>query len=74
MGTISTTFLTSDSDFVTGMGSAVNLGGNFYDFNYAESSQLADIRAMRADWAMIGKDVAVVLEKAEADLPSLTEN
>jgi len=74
MGTISTTFLTSDSDFVTGMGSAVNLGGSFYDFNYAESPQLADIRAMRADWEMIGKDVAVILEKAEAVVPCLTEN
>jgi hypothetical protein len=49
MGTTSTTFLTSDSDFITGIGSAVNLGGNFYGFIHAASAQLADIRAMRAD-------------------------
>ena len=73
MGTLTTTFLTADSDFTTGMGSAVNLGGNFYGFNYAPTPEAADLRALRADWAMVGQDVANALNQAETDSLCLAE-
>jgi len=65
MGSVGTDFLTSNPTFVTGMGSAVNLAGNFYGFNYAPSEVEADRRALRSDWQMVGKDVADSMAKAE---------
>lgn len=73
MGSIQTNFLNASSDFVTGMGSAVGLAGNFYGFNYSKSPQEADIRAMRADWAMVGQDIADVMKKAESHPECLTQ-
>jgi hypothetical protein len=66
MGSQLTTFLLSDSGFTTGMGSAVNLSGNFYAFNYSETPTLADIRALRADWAAVGQDLAGAIEESQA--------
>jgi len=73
MGNLTTTFLTSDSDFTTGMGTAVNLGGNFYGFNYAPTPEAADLRALRADWAMVGRDVMSALNQAKTDSLCLAE-
>lgn len=73
MGTLSTTFLTSDSNFTTGMGSAVNLGGNFYGFNYAPTPEAADLRALRTDWAIVGQDIATAINQAETDDACLTD-
>ncbi|PAW74300.1 MAG: hypothetical protein B9S26_01420 [Opitutia bacterium Tous-C4FEB] len=73
MGNLTTTFLTSDSDFTTGMGTAVNLGGNFYGFNYAPTPEAADLRALRSDWAIVGQDVANALIQVDADSLCLTD-
>ena len=73
MGNLSTTFLTADASFITGMGSAVNLGGNFYGFNYAPTPEAADLRALRADWAIVGQDIAAAINQAETDDACLTD-
>lgn len=66
MSDINTDFLTATSGFVTGMGSAVGLAGNFYGFNYSKTPTEADVRALRADWVMVGRDLADVMKKAES--------
>jgi len=69
MGNVSTDFLTATPTFVTGMGSAVNLAGNFYGFNYSRSAQEADARALKADWKMVGQDIS----KTVSEAPQQTE-
>jgi hypothetical protein len=67
MGSKFTTILLSDSGFTTGMGSAVNLNGNFYGFNYSDTPTLADIRALRADWAAVGQDLTEAMEESQVE-------
>ena len=67
MGTLPTTFLTSDSSLFTGMATAVSIGGNFYGFNSSKTPAEADAKAMASDWGMTGNDVAVVLAEASPD-------
>lgn len=73
MGTLPTTFLTSDSTVFTGMASAMNIGGNFYGFNSSATPVEADRRALASDWGMTGKDVASALAQARPNSQCLTE-
>ena len=68
-----TDFLTADSSFLTGMGTAVNLSGNFYGFNYSRNATEADIRALSSDWQMVGKDIADSMAEAKKDPQWLTK-
>jgi hypothetical protein len=43
--------------FVMGMGSVLNISGNYYSFNYSESGEQADAQALESDWGMIGQDI-----------------
>jgi hypothetical protein len=52
-----TDFLYSDPSFLQGMGTILNLGGNYYTFNYSDTPQEADSKALASDWGMIGKDL-----------------
>ncbi len=49
-----TSFLFSDTGFVTGIASAFNVPGNFYTFN---SSDNPDTIALNNDVNMIGQDI-----------------
>jgi hypothetical protein len=59
----STTFLFSDSGYLIGIGSILNIAGNYYAFNSSKSEDEADRRAIECDWAMIGRDLSVVVEE-----------
>lgn len=59
------TFLTSDSNFLTGIASSVNIGGNFYRFNASTSGRIADMRALRSDWVAVGKDLSAAIKVVE---------
>ena len=72
MGTAQTDFLTASSGFMTGMGSAIGIAGNFYGFNYSKSSIEADKKALRSDWLMVGQDLAGAIRKAESHPECLT--
>ena len=54
---LQTNFLCSDSSFTSGMGSVFNIAGNFYDYNYSNTSSDADISALKSDWANVGNDI-----------------
>jgi hypothetical protein len=71
MGTLNTTFLTADSSFLTGMGSSVNLAGNFYGFNVSASPSEADARAMQSDWSMVGRDISEAMIQVVSEEPCL---
>lgn len=48
--------------FLTGMGSVLNISGNYFDFNYSRDEQEADAAAIASDWGMIGQDLKSVLD------------
>ena len=47
-------FLFSDMNFMTGMGSVFNIPGNYYQFNWSDSDEEADEKAIRSDWKAVG--------------------
>lgn len=50
-------FLFPDTDFITGMGSVLNIGGNYFDFATSKNENLADLKALRSDWGVTGQDI-----------------
>jgi len=51
------TFLFSEPSGLTGAGSILSIGGNYYDFNYSESEEEADFRAFEKDWEAVYDDM-----------------
>ncbi len=45
------------TNFVVGMGSVLNVAGNYFKFNYSESDVEADVKALESDWGAVGKDI-----------------
>lgn len=68
-----TDFLTSDGTFLLGAATVFSLAGNTFLYNRSASTALADARAIRQDFAMVGQDIRDVsanLEKQqEKQLP-----
>jgi len=52
-----TDFLTSSGSFLIGMGSVLNIGGNYFNYNSSSSPEEADIKALQMDWNMVGQDI-----------------
>lgn len=52
-----TDFLTANSTFFGGMAMAINIGGNFHDYNQSASPVEADAYAIASDWIMVGQDM-----------------
>jgi hypothetical protein len=58
-----TDFLFPSMSFVGGMGSVLNIMGNYYKFNTSSSTIEADSRAIESDWGVIGKDIENTVKK-----------
>ena len=56
-----TTFLFPKANFISGMGSVFNLPGNYYNFDYSETPEEADSKAVGNDWGVIGDDLSEVM-------------
>jgi hypothetical protein len=52
-----TDFLTPQNSFIAGMGSVINIDGNYFDYNSSSSAEEADKKAIFMDWKMIGEDI-----------------
>jgi hypothetical protein len=52
-----TDFLVPDTTFWTGAGAVFNLGGTFFAYNNSGAPAMADARAIRQDFAMVGQDI-----------------
>lgn len=45
------------------MGSVLNISGNYYQFDYSDSSLIADSKAIKSDWGVIGQDIKNAAEQ-----------
>ncbi|MCX6233912.1 MAG: hypothetical protein NT175_04195 [Bacteroidetes bacterium] len=52
-----TDFLFPAPSFFKGLASIFNVPGNYYDFNYSQSNEEADYKALKTDWSIIGQDI-----------------
>lgn len=62
-----TTFLLPKNDFWIGFGSVLNIAGNYFDYNYSNSDNDADRKALFSDWFMVGNDFNKSKEKFEKE-------
>ncbi len=52
-----TNILFERTSFLKGMGSVFNVSGNYYEFDYSESALIADAKAIKSDWGVVGQDI-----------------
>jgi hypothetical protein len=57
-----TDVLVPTSSFLTGVGSVLAVGGDYFLYNRSHSPSEADRRALRNDVAVVASDFAVVME------------
>ena len=60
-----TNFLFPKDSFISGMGSVLNIAGNYFDYNYSKTAKEADLRALKSDWKNVGDDIAASIKKFE---------
>ena len=51
-----TAILFPRASFLSGVGSSINIAGNYYRFNYSRTEEDADDRAILADWRAVCED------------------
>lgn len=62
-----TGFLFSTPSFLSGTGTVINLGGNYYEYNVSPSDCEADFNAIRNDFDMIGQDMNDAVKSLSSD-------
>lgn len=60
-------FLFPDTDFVTGMGSVLNIAGGYFDFATSKSENMADLKAIRSDWGVTGQDIEAAFHECSEE-------
>jgi hypothetical protein len=63
MNHVDTDFLTPKSSFLTGMGTVLNLAGNYFIYNSSKTAQEADERAIASDWKILGQDMRTAIKR-----------
>ena len=63
-----TDFLFVNPSFLMGIGSVLNIAGNYYSFNYAASDIAADRKAIEADWGVVGQDIVESADKIKISI------
>ena len=68
-------FLFPDTDFITGMGSVLNIAGNYFEFATSRNELIADLKALRCDWGIVGQDISKAAKcvRDNEAIESLTE-
>jgi hypothetical protein len=64
------TFLVTQSSFLSGAASSFNLAGNTYRYNSSQSAESADERALRSDLLAVGEDFRNAIRSVHNDSPS----
>lgn len=54
---VQTDFLVPTSSFLTGFGSVLNIGGEYFSYNYSDDEGEADRVALASDWLIVGQDL-----------------
>ncbi|MBP5983573.1 MAG: hypothetical protein KA734_07615 [Fluviicola sp.] len=65
--TFSTNFLLPKNNFFIGMGSVLNLGGNYFNYKTSNSEVEADKKALFSDWWNVGNDIDSILKNTLKD-------
>ncbi len=52
-----TDFLYPKNSPLIGAGSIFNIAGNYFDFNYSNTPEEADAKAIANDWGVVGQDL-----------------
>lgn len=55
-------FLFSEPNFWAGLGSVLNISGNYYLYNYSDSDEEADLKALESDWEIVSQDLRKILK------------
>lgn len=58
---------------IIGAGSIFNIAGNYFSFNYSDSSDEADSKAIESDWGTIGQDLKKIFSTTSKDCLSTTK-
>ena len=69
-----TAFLFANPAFLTGVGSVLNIAGRHFTFNYSDSDNEADSRALESDWSIIGQDIQNAAHKLNQKIVELAED
>ncbi len=64
---IQTQFLAATSTFMIGMGSVLNIAGNYFQYNFSSTPEEADRLALENDWAVVGQDIRAELERMKRE-------
>ena len=56
-------FLFARPSFLRGMGSVLNIGAVGKIYNYSDSIEEADMKALQSDWKIIGNDMRKALNE-----------
>ena len=59
--------------FLNGVGSIFNIAGNYFEFDYSNSAEEANRKAIENDWGVIGNDIRKVSEKSNNELLQLQD-
>ena len=62
-----TDYLFPASSFLSGMGSVLNVAGNYFRYNTSPTPEEADEKALASDWGVIGQDIREAIDKADTD-------
>ena len=61
MNAFYTDFLAPSGSALIGMGAVFNVAGPYFSYNQSANPQIADARAIRQDFAVVGQDIARVV-------------
>jgi len=64
-------FLFASSSYITGIARLLDLFGVLDDYNVSATPELADARALFADWRTVGKDLARGLDLAAKEMEAI---
>jgi hypothetical protein len=56
-----------------GIGSIINIAGNYFDFKYSNSGEEADSEAIENDWGVVGNDIRKAAKKINNESPQLQD-
>jgi hypothetical protein len=58
-----------NSSFSTGMGSALDFRGSFYDYDMSTPGWMRDVQSLKSDWQRVGDDFRFALNEGQKLLP-----
>jgi hypothetical protein len=65
MGGLTSDFLFAEPDELSGVARLWDFSGTFDAYNVSRSTEEADIKAVLADWHMVGKDLKKAMDSTE---------